>query len=244
MPLLPKLSRISLAALVLVASLPVYAAKPPWEKPTESWTPDDISALLNSSPWSFQTEAAVEDPYEAREEQPVTPPETGLNIPGQNKARWDGGIGKNRMGRLPTVPATVRWESALPIRQAEKDASGPVGNWYVISVAGLVPAGRYRSQGKTDTSSSSDGSIDARNPEEILEAFMSYSKLEQKGRPVLQPENVKLDAATGTVRIFFSRAVALDQDPKDVLFLTHFGKLNVKAKFRISAMKYHGKIEL
>jgi hypothetical protein len=245
MQLLVENSRIFLVALVLAAvAVPVHGAKPPWEKPAETWSADDVAMLLNSSPWSVSTDAVVEDPYDAREDQPVKPPETGLNIPGQNKERWDGGIGKNRMGRLPTVPAMVRWESALPIRQAQKDAAVPDGNWYVISVAGLVPAGRYRTMGKTETSSSSDGSVDARNPEELLEAFMAYSKIEQKGGISLQPENVKLEAATGVVRIFFSRKTLIDPDRGDVLFVTHFGKLNVKAKFHVSGMKYHGKIEL
>ncbi len=233
------------ALAVLMAAMPVFAAKQPWDKPADTWTADDISVILNSSPWAVQTEASVEDPYDAKEEQPVAAPETGLNIPGQNKKSWDGGPGKSRMGHLPTVPAMVRWESALPVREAEKEsASAADANWYVISVAGLVPAGRYRSLGKTETSSSSNEGVDARNPEELLEAFMSYSKIQQKGGPDLQPENVKLDGATGVVRIFFSRNTVIDPEQREVVFTTHFGKLNVKAKFHVSAMKYHGKIEL
>ena len=222
----------------------VFGAKTPWDKPVANWTAEDIAALMNSSPWSVPTEASVEDPYDAREEQPVTPPETGLNIPGQNKQRWDGGVGKNRMGHLPTVPTMVRWESALPIRQAQKEAAAPEGNWYVISVAGLVPAGRYHSVGKTETSSSSDGSVDARNPEDLLEAFMSFSKMTQGRGFEWQPENIKLDPATGVVRIFFPRKKLIDPDGGDVLFETHLGKLNVKTKFHISNMKYRGRIEL
>jgi hypothetical protein len=232
------------AGVLLAIAVPAFGAKQPWEKPVAEWTAEDVAELLNRSPWSVQTEAVVEDPYDAREEQPVAPPVTGLNIPGQNKQPWDGGVGKNRMGRLPTVPTTVRWESALPIRQAEKDGAAPEGNWYVISVAGLVPAGRYRAVGKTETTSSSDGAVDARNPEELLEAFMAYSKIEQKDGPALQPENVKLDPATGVVRVFFSRKAAIDPEQREVTFVTHFGKLNVKAKFRLSSMKYHGKMEL
>ena len=238
-----KLLGNGVVTVVLTASL-LFGAKPPWEKPPETWTPDDVTMLLNSSPWSVQTDGVMDDPYDAREEQPAGPPQTGLNIPGQNKPPWDGGVGRNRMGHLAKVPVLVRWESALPIRQAQKEAGVPEGDWYVISVAGLVPAGRYRAIGKTETSSSSDGFVDARNPEELLEAFMSYSKIEQKGGRDLQPENVKLDAASGVVRIFFSRKNAIDLEGREVLFVTHLGKLNVKARFHISSMKYHGKIEL
>ncbi len=233
-----------LAVAAALTTALVSGAKAPWEKPAETWTADDIATLLNSSPWSVTTDATVEDPYEAREEQPVTPPETGQNIPGQNKARWDGGVGKNRMGHLPTVPALVRWESALPIRLAEKDAHVSDGNHYVISVAGLVPAGRYHEKGKTETTSSSDGSVDARNPEELLEAFMESSKIVQSHGPELQPYDVKLEPATGVVLIYFSRKNVIDPEQRDVQFVTHFGKLNLRVKFKISSMKYHGNIEL
>ena len=233
-----------LAAAVALTTALVSGAKPPWEKPAETWTADDIAALLNNSPWSVSTDATVEDPYEAREEQPVTPPETGQNIPGQNKARWDGGVGKNRMGHLPTVPALVRWETALPIRLAQKYAPVPEGNYYVISVSGLVPAGRYHAKGTPETSSSSDGSVDARNPEDLLEAFMESSRIVQSHGPELQPYDVKLDPATGVVRIYFSRKNAIDPEQREVQFVTHFGKLNLRVKFKISSMKYHGNIEL
>ncbi len=73
---------------------------------------------------------------------------------------------------------------------------------------------------------------------------MAYSKIVQSRGPELQPENAKLDAATGVVRVFFSRKTLIDPDQKDVTFETHLGKLNVKAKFKVSSMKYHGKVEL
>jgi hypothetical protein len=238
--------RTGFRSLLAVAALAaaVFAAQPPWEKPVESWTAEDVAALLNNSPWCVQAVAVMEDPADAREPQPAGPPDTGeRGLGAANKAPWDGGVGRNRMGHLATIPVTLRWESALPIRQAQKDLAAPAQS-YVISLAGLVPAGRYRAVGQTETTSSSDGSFDARNPEEVLEAFMAYSKISQKGGPDLQPENVKLDPVTGVIRIFFSRKTAIDSGQKEVLFTTRFGKLNVRAKFRISNMKYHGSIEL
>ena len=52
------------------------------------------------------------------------------------------------------------------------------------------------------------------------------------------------DPATGTVRIFFPRSRPIDTSEKEAVFITHFGSLNVRAKFRLAAMKYHGAIEL
>jgi hypothetical protein len=237
----PKIFRSLVTAVMLTAAIYGAAQPQPWEKPVESWTPEDTAALLNNSPWSLQTVAVMEDPADAIEPAPAGPPDTGER--GPNKKPWDGGPGRNRMGRLATVPVTVRWESALPIRQAQKDLAAPAQS-YVISLAGLVPAGRYRAAGQTETSSTSDGSFDPRNPEEILEAFMAYSMISQKNGPDLGPENVKLDPATGVIRIFFSRKTVIDPGQKEVVFITHFGKLSVHAKFKIATMKYHGNVEL
>jgi hypothetical protein len=237
-----KNANLLVAELLLAAA--ALASQPVWEKPVDTWSAEDVATLLHNSPWAIQAAAVMEDPADtARDPTPAGPPDTGERGVGANKPRWDGEPGRNRMGRLATIPVTVRWESALPIRQAEKDLAVPASA-YVISLTGLIPANRYRATGQTETTSSSDGSFDARNPEEVLEAFMAYSKIVVKGSLTLQPNNVKLDPATGTVGVFFSRERAIDTGEKEVLFTTHFGGLNVKAKFRLASMKYHGNIEL
>jgi hypothetical protein len=188
----------------------------------------------------------MHDPRDDRDEdQPVAPPDTGNDTGkiGAPKTHWDGEIGRNRMGSLATIPVTVRWESALPVRLAEKASITPL-NSYVISLVGIVPANRYNAVGKAETSSSSDGSVDPKNPEEVLEAFMAYSRIVQKGVRDIEPEDAKLDPSTGTVRIFFPRSRVIDPEQKEILFVTHFGNLNVRVKFRVSTMKYHGAIEL
>jgi hypothetical protein len=235
-------TNLPIAALLLATA--AFASQPVWDKPAETWSASDVAALLYSSPWAIQAAAAMTDPEDtAMDPRPVGPPDTGQQGVGANKPRWDGEPGKNRRGHLATVPVTVRWESALPIREAQKDSAAPASA-YVISLTGLIPANRYRAAGQTETTSSSDGSFDARNPEEVLEAFMAYSKIVVKGSRDLQPNDVKLDPATGIVRVFFSREKPIDTNEKEVLFLTHFGGLNVKAKFRLAGMKYHGNIEL
>jgi hypothetical protein len=250
--------RLKICAPVLLFGGLLFAgfASQPWDRPSNTWTPDDVNRILASSPWTLQVSAAMADPLDIREPQPTnTPPlNPAQNGPGgtPNPATppWDGGPGHNRMGRLATVPVTVRWDSAAPVREAlakAGTASKPVAEpatAYVITLQGLIPSGKYRSAGHTESTSQSDSSTDARNPEEVLEAFMSYSKLMPRGGSAIHPENVRLDADTGAIHIFFPRDHPLESGFKEVDFTTHFGGLNVRAKFRLPGMKYQGKLAL
>src|SRR5450755_2087176 len=91
--------------------LAVYGAQPPWEKPVNEWSAEDIAALLTNSPWSIRTAASMDDPADITEPQRVGPPDTGERGPGGTpKTRWDGEPGRKRKGQLATVPIMVRWE--------------------------------------------------------------------------------------------------------------------------------------
>ncbi len=227
------------AAIVMTSVL--LAAKPPWEKPADAWTQQDVDEVLNRSPWALQTDATMADPYDEREPQPAGPPDTGQTMPGQQKRPWDGGVGKNRMGRLATVPVLVRWETALPVRLAEKQNDDDENQrWYVISVAGLVPAHQYQA----NADAGAKGQYDAQSLQEVVDSFTTNSKITQRGGVDLVPDHVKFDPASGVARLYFSRHNALDPEQKEVVFETHFGKLGLHAKFRLSSMKYHGNTEL
>jgi hypothetical protein len=231
----------------------LWAAQP-WEKKAADWSAADVQRLLTTSPWAQAVDATVTDPQD-QPEPPAPEPlpgakEAGLKG-GPTTPRWDGGVGRNRMGRLPTIPVVVRWDSAAPILEAlnrsgglKPHTEGAPPQDYCITVLGLVPTGRYRAAGKPETTSRSDDAIDARNPEELLEAFMLSSRLRPRGAAEIRPGNVRLDPATGAVYIFFPRTHAIELNQKEVLFVTRFGGLNVRTKFRLAAMKYQGKLEL
>lgn len=145
----------------------------------------------------------------------------------------------------------IRWDSALPIREAAAHANQPVpvtagdpAKDYVITVIGLVPAKRYRDKGQLTAASSSDDTIDARDPEELLEGLMSNARLLRHGNRSLAPENVKLDGATGVVHIFFPRTDPISEGEKDVVFTTRFGALTVERTFRLRDMVYRDHLEL
>src|SRR5438270_6338038 len=152
-------------AVVWGMSIMLLAAGPPWRgKTPDQWSPTDLEQILSSSPWAQSGNATFP---ETRDEDPVS----AYSLPGAAQAgmagskaaatdgRWDGGVGRNTgRGLLPTLPVLVRWESSLPIRQAQaRSAAASSGNpasrpeeprSYVISVSGLLPAGRYRSTGQ------------------------------------------------------------------------------------------------
>jgi len=257
---------IHLCILSLVFVAAIWASQP-WEKNPADWTSAEIQRVLTNSPWAQETSATIVDPYDAIE--PTLAPLPGAKEAGiagpSTGPRWDGGVGHNRMGRLPTVPITVRWESAMPIREAMRLSSSenPVANSvmakpavdtasaYVITVIGLVQGGKYRAQGNPNQPpeiSSSDGGDGKKlapgDPEGILEAFMQYSRLRASGIADIHPENVKLDPATGAVHIFFPRTHPLERRQKEVQFITHLGSLNVSTKFRFGSMTRHGQLEL
>jgi hypothetical protein len=242
--------------LLLVLGLLASGGSDAWDKDSTQWTDHDAQAVLADSPWAHSVSAVMADPRDEMEKypEPLPGPEraglAGHTNPTPGGGRWDGSVGRNRMGSLPSLPVVVRWDSALPVREAlrhsgkapDSDASDAD---YIITVTGLIPAGRYRSTGHAETSSSSDGSSDARNPEELLEAFMSFSRLLPRGAAAIAPRNARLDSASGAVHIFFPRTRPIEAaSSKEVVFLTRFGGFTVRAKFHIKDMRYHGKLTL
>ena len=238
--------------LVLVFALLSASSGDPWDKDAAQWSDQDARLVLSDSPWVQSVEAEMHDPRDDREEYSAPLPAgeragmAGQTNPVAPSGRWDGGTGRNSMGSLPSLPVTVRWDSASPVREALRRVSGSEtpgasSGDYVITLTGLIPAGRYHSAGRADTSSNSDGVSDKRNPEELLEAFMSSSRLLPRGETAIAPSNVKLDPASGALHIFFPHTRPIEAKAKEVVFVTRFGDFRVRAKFRVKDMRYQGK---
>ncbi len=246
--------RIAIGAAIAVSFL---VAADPWsDKDPAKWTEKDIQRLLADSPWAQQASAVFSLAAEDEEPPPAPPPispaaQAGLGVPNSG-VRWDGGVGRSR-GPDPTLNVLVRWDSALPVREALSRAGKDVqsssiaeraGKDYIVSIVGLVPAGRYRSVGQTESKSRSDDTIDARNPEEMLEGLMAASRLIPKGKAAISPDDAKLDGNSGTLYVFFPKAEPIAVDDKEVTFTTRFGALTVQKRFRLKDMTYRGKLEL
>ena len=243
-------------APILVPAI-LFAAQPWSHKDPQQWSRDDVNRLLLDSPWAQQTAVTFGIKPEEEPAPQQLPAAATAGLPGQQQGqlRWDGGVGRNDKYNTPVLNVTVRWDSALPERQAlarqraiDAASAPPYGaedaqKDYIITVLGLVPAGRYRSMGSPETVSTSDDSVDSRNPEPLLEGFMTNSALVTR-RGSIRPKNAQLDAPSGVVHLFFPRSQAITLNDKEVLFETRFGSLTVSRKFRLKDMVYAGKLEL
>lgn len=253
-----------MAGLLLASAGALWAAQP-WNKDPQQWTAQDARHVLLDSPWA-QAVSATFGPELTPADMPQAPlpgaADAGIAGNKVNSgANWDGGPGRDTSGRTPTLMVTVRWESALPVRQAilklpaSDRAAGDVysaaqlARDYILTVTGLVPAGRYTSAGQLQTegkssSDENDSGVKPQDPEPLLEGVMGTSRLATRGGALIRPEDVKLEAATGTLHLFFPRTSKIGAGEKEVVFFTQFGSMRVTRKFRLKEMMYDGRLEL
>jgi hypothetical protein len=228
---------IRLAAITgpLAARAQAFATPEFWnQKQPSDWTPAEIEELTTQSPWA----------------KPASVNFTG-GIGGAGAPRATRGGGVVRSGRVGTpgtasapgggdvkqnFKAVVRWDSSLPIRDALKlRSSNATEKFYVLAVTGDLPM-----LGRRDDD-------DPAASERTVEMLRQYSKLERKGDPIFledaqaTPNNYPGGPAT---LFYFSRGDSLLIGDKQANFSTKFGPYEVKAKFTLKEMMYHGKLEL
>ena len=175
-----------------------------------AWTEAEIQQLLTKSPWA--KEASINDKGQTGPLSSAHPP----------VARRGGRSGASQSGASTSAAApfkwkaTVRWESALPIREAlQRGAPGETPPDYILNVFGEVPS--------PDTD------------------VKDLTKLEHKGDQIKLNRVEPLPDGT---LFHFSRLLALRPEDKEVLFSTKLGPLEIKCKFALKEMFYRGNLEL
>jgi hypothetical protein len=238
------------------------------KKPPSEWTSEEIDLLLTKSPWAKEVTTQYEPgeaggyPNDPRGNDPggggrypgggypgggypgggypgggMGGPRVGIGgIPGIDIGGRRRGSGR---GRATGAPATVRWESAQPILEAQK-ASLPEGfaGRYVLAVSGVPPleSGGRRKPGDDNPASSGDN--------ENLDHLKQFTSLQSKGKERAQPGVVRREVSNGNVYLFgFSREILqLSPEDREVTFETRLGRVAIKAKFDCRKMLYHGKL--
>ena len=160
---------------------------------------------------------------------------------------------------MPAITATIRWQTALPVREALLRQAGvpktdesqvaasltaPVTN-YVIAVLGLpetLPSrgGRYGRSTDDDRDRDRDKDRDA----DRLDQLKSATYLTRKDRASLYPEKVERDKDGVTILFTFPRTTPISLDDKEVEFVTRYGPLEIKHKFKLKDLVYQGRLEL
>jgi hypothetical protein len=190
------------------------------------------------------------------DDMPVTPPPgaspNGMGgTRGVSDGRWDGGVARNTgIGETPSLPVTVRWDSALPIREAltrsQQNAADAIltrsGKDYVITVIGLAAGTVHPAGGQGDGTRGVER--EPQDPAQIERGFIVNSELLPRGKAAITPEDAKFDSATGAVHLFFPRREPIAAGDKEVTFSTRFGSVTVRKKFRLKEMAYKGQLEL
>ena len=203
------------------------------EKKPADWTDDEIQQMLTKSPWA--KDASIFDT--AAHKGLSTAPGTG------NGSRRRGGRSAAPGTPLPSGSslnswnAIVRWDSALPVRDALKTAkTADVEENYIIALIGDIPG--------VGVPSDND---DPAERQQKLNVLKETTRLDRKDDP-LELQSAKVAPRTprspsGTL-FYFSRVFPLTPDDKQVTFVTKVGPLEVKCKFTLRDMLYHGDLEL
>lgn len=258
---------------MLVLLVPAAMCSDPWEHKTpDQWTAQDVQQVLTDSPWVRQTSVRFPEQPVVHDESPGSAQADpmsagvggrgGMQLPGNQIGRWDGGVGRDTSG-TPTLPVAVRWDSALPVREAlvrskqSDEALARSATDYIITVIGLWPAQRQ----SQPTEEAEDNSLGGAPPEvraarpvtpptpvklgQMRSGLMASTRLLVKGRnrPIV-PDDVKLDEKTGAIHFFFPRTDPITLDDKDVTLSSQFGSMRLVEKFRLKDMTDKGKLEL
>ena len=204
-----------------------------WDKKAPSqWDAEEIEKLLHKSPWAKEVTAQTAPGQGGGGSAGggrgggMGGPRIGIGIPGIGIGMPRGGAGGGRRGGgYPRQggayeKGTVRWESAQPIIDAQKNPLPEAfANHYVISVSG----------------------IPLRGQDDSLDNLKQFTTLEPKGKELAQAGVVQRGTGEYSTFLFgFSKeSLQFTKRDNEVLFSTQLGTLLVKTKFYLSGMAYH-----
>jgi hypothetical protein len=221
-----------LAALAIIFSVCLWAADFWQSKPYTEWSDKDVSKMASNSPWA--KEFSVE----------MTGMAAGGGGGGKSGGKRDGGQtgGPDAGGGAPSLTLTIRWVSALPVKQAlvrmnfkgdaansdqVKKALDAVEPDYVVVVAGL---NRAMVRGSAD---------------ELKQAMIAATELVIKGKEPIKAKDFRIVGQGRVDAVFsFPKTNPITEDDKEVEFSSKVGTISIKQRFRLKDMTFNGKLEL
>jgi hypothetical protein len=212
------------------------------KKDPADWTGAEKDQLTNKSPWAKEITVS---PYGSMGRA------IGMPYPGYPPGYPGAGGPRGPAGQ--SYKGVIRWESARPVRDALKEPL-PEGfeNMYVISVGGIP----LNAGGRPQSSSQYPSRYPSQNPpqqqqddsaesdQKLLDRMRAAALLEPKDKRYLQAALVvQQPASYGNVYFGFAKdIVTLRPEDREVGFTTQFGQIQVRTKFYLKDMLYHGEL--
>jgi hypothetical protein len=196
------------------------------DKKPEDWTEEEIQEMLTRSPWAKEGAVSVFGGSGGS----LLNRNGAMNRSGNmsSSGRQRSNTTQTQSGDAPDLryKAIVRWQSALPIREALKDKSQGNADFYIIALVGDLALA---------DAEESDAQRESR-----VDMMKQSTKLDRHGGaiPLANLESVK---KLGTL-FYFSRAEPIKDG--QVLFTTKLGPVEVKCRFTVKEMMFRGKLEL
>ena len=217
--------------LLIVPFLLLHADDAWKTKRVADWTDAETKQILTDSPWAVVVTPTVKK---------TSPKQPGhgvavVGIPGlgrrRNEQQQD--PNDNPAPASDTAPSlTLRWESALPIREAElkaREINAPVVDegHYAISVYGIP-------------------SYLAKDPQHFGDHLKDQASIKRERQKDLKPSHVDvLQRDDGVVIVFlFPRTKEITEKNSQVEFDALIGPYQITQSFHVDQMIYQGKPEL
>jgi len=237
------------AYLVPVSLALLMAGEQPWkDKRIPEWSEDDAKLVLTNSPWAKTVKPALDRPSGGARGSRGGGINTGgigigrggprmggrgggMDGPAGRTGPPDGGSGPGPAGTPPTL--TVRWESALPVQEAQlkiRSTNAPAMDeaHYAIVVLGLP-------------SRMANG-----DPQDSADRLKPQAELKRQGKKTIRSSEARvLPRDDGAVVVFlFPRSQEISLKDAQVEFGAHIGRLRLTQVFELHEMLYAGKLEL
>jgi len=214
------------------------------DKQIPEWSEADAKQLLADSPWAKKTTVAVDKT--AASKSPLKRGHGGFGLSGISIGRHrdsnagnstDSGNSSSSSGTsaVPDAPlvVTLRWASALPIREAElkaPDTRAPMvdEDHYAIEVYGLPSK-----EVKDDS-------------QKLADQLKAKAAIKRLAKDDLKPSSVEIVVRDdGPVIVYlFPRKSEITWRDHEINFEAEVGNLKIKQAFQADDMKFHGALEL
>jgi hypothetical protein len=216
-----------LAALMIVFAVCLWAADFWQTKPFTEWSDKDAAKMTSNSPWAKEFSVEM----------------TGMAAGGGGGGKKgggtrDGGQTGADAGGAPSVTLTIRWVSALPVKQAlvRLNFKGDAANSdqvkksldmvepdYVIVVSGL---NRGMVRGDAD---------------ELKQAMIAATELAIKGKEPIKAKDFRIVGQGRVDAVFaFPKTSPITEDDKEVEFQSKVGTISIRERFRLKDMMFNG----